>query len=92
MVRNLFEILTTAPGTGCRAWGGDRGQSGSVGDGAGAAVAGVVVLVVFLGFVELGGLHDLGGDGAIAPFAFSLLVFDEGFGEFELFFFGGEDH
>ncbi len=55
-------------------------------------MAGVVVLVVFFGFVELGCLHDLGGDGAIAPFALSLLVFDEGFGEFALFLVGGEDH
>ncbi len=54
-------------------------------------MAGVVVLVVVFSFVELGGLHDLGGDFSIAPFAFFLLGFDEGFGEFVLFFIGGED-
>ncbi len=55
-------------------------------------MAGMVVLVVFFGLVEFGGGHDLGGDGAIAPFAFDLFGFDEGFGEFELFLVGGEDH
>ena len=60
-------------------------------DVAAAAIFGVVVLVIFFSFIELGSHDHLGGDWIVFPLAVDLFVCDECICKLHLFFIGGED-